>query len=148
MHDAIVEKELALGLVANGSAGPWDVSVDETTEGASRWFLQLDGPAVSLFFEIDSPSIIDRVVHFLEQPSVPRAGTSDSTTGEEQVSVGHFGPYAVLLVRDNEYADRYFFIIGPSANTTIRIGLVGEDIGLVMKAFRQVREDLQDSGLL
>lgn len=148
MHDATGNNELALSLVANGSAGSWDVAVDETTSGEQRWFTQIDGPSISLYFEVDSPSILDTIVQFFEQHSVPRTGRAGSTTVKEEVSVGRFGHYAVLLARDSEYEDRYFFVIGPSAKATVRIGLMGEEIALLTAAFRQARDDLQDSGLL
>lgn len=148
MHDATAGNELALGLVANGSAGSWDVAVDETTTGEQRWFVQIEGAVVSLYFEIDSPRVVDTIVHFLEQRAVLGSEPSGSATADERVSVGRFGQYAVLLRRDSEYEDRCFFVIGPSANSTIWIGLVGKDIALLTAAFRQARDDLQESGLL
>src|SRR5947209_5118903 len=103
----------ALGLVANGSAGPWVVDVDETTSGEQRWLIQIEGPACYLSFEVPSPTVIDTVLGFFERETVP------------DVAVGFSGPCAVTLVRDDEYPDRCFFIVGASASPVVRIPLAG-----------------------
>ena len=68
-----------IGLLANGSSGPWEVSVDETISGDERWFAQIEGPSVYVSFEIPSPNIIGEAVRFLAHlmtrsgnPSPPR----------------------------------------------------------------------------
>jgi hypothetical protein len=44
-----------LGLLANGSSGSWEVSIDESVSGTERWFAQIEGPSLWLYFEIPSP---------------------------------------------------------------------------------------------
>jgi hypothetical protein len=60
-----------LGLLAIGSSGPWEVSVDETISGTERWFAQIEGPSISIYFEIPSPSI---VLHFPGTVCLTRPG--------------------------------------------------------------------------
>jgi hypothetical protein len=55
-----------LGLMANGSSGDWEVAVDETTSGPSRWFLQIEGPTSFCSFEISSPKAVREVLLFLQ----------------------------------------------------------------------------------
>ena len=57
-----------LGLLANGSSGPWEFSVDETISGNERWFAQIEGPSVYISFEIPSPAIVGEAVRFLAPP--------------------------------------------------------------------------------
>src|SRR5688572_17469626 len=44
----------AVGLLAYGSAGAWEVSIDESTTGEEKWFAQVEGPSVYLYFAIPS----------------------------------------------------------------------------------------------
>ena len=43
--------ELRLGLMAFGRSNNWELSIDESTEGEDRWFVQLEGPSAYLYFE-------------------------------------------------------------------------------------------------
>lgn len=133
--------EPACGLVANGSAGRWDVNIDETTEGEEQWFAQIEGPSVYLYFEVSSPAIVDELVRFFERPSASR-GVIPS------LHVGSFGDDGVDLVRDDEYPDRCFIVIGRAPGATVRVALTGNDLADLTEALRQVREDLREAGLL
>jgi hypothetical protein len=124
------------GLVANGSAGAWTVEVDETTSGEQRWLVQIEGPACDISFEVASLTVIDLILDFFERETL------------EEVAVGFSGTCAVTLVRDNEYPDRCFFVVGAPASPVVRIPLAGTDLGLLAEVFRQARQDLAVSGLL
>jgi hypothetical protein len=53
------------GLVAIASSGTWDISIDESLEERHQWYAQIEGPSVSLYFELIEPGIIAKVVDFL-----------------------------------------------------------------------------------
>ena len=130
------EPASTLSLVANGSAGPWAVEIDETTSGEQRWLIQIEGAVCDLSFEVPSPAVVDTVLGFFEQQTL------------EEVAVGFSGSCAVKLLRDGEYPDRCFFVIGASTSPVVRIPLAGTDLSLLAEAFCQVRQDLAESGLL
>ena len=135
----------SFGLLANGSSGQWEVAIDETTTGADRWFAQLEGPSVSFYFEIPSVDIVARMLQFLEPPS---AATKHSAirTGEQNgalvLSKDKKSP--VTLVKDDEYRDRLFLVVGPMENPIVRFVLSGSDAMQIADALRQVKEDLED----
>jgi hypothetical protein len=134
----------SVGLLAYGSAGPWDVAIDDATTGAERWFAQIEGPSVYLYFEISSTAIVEDALRFLEGLSAsdadPLPGRTPAKNGS--LRLGHFGQYSVTLMRDDEYNDRCFLIIGASASPTARLTLTSAEIAPLIKALRQVREDL------
>src|SRR5438105_4588344 len=91
-----------LGLLANGSSGRWEVSLDETISGAQRWFAQVEGPSLWLSFEVPSPEVISKVIQLLASPQANRKGT------ECKLDLGEAHGTPVALVRDDEYQDRCF----------------------------------------
>src|SRR5438552_785677 len=104
----------SLGLLANGSSGPWEVAIDETTTGADRWFAQIEGPLVSFYFEIPSVDIVSQMLQFLESPlraTTPAPVTWSEANGSLTLSKDKKTP--VILVRDDEYRDRFFLLVGP-----------------------------------
>jgi hypothetical protein len=65
--------EEALGLLANGSSGDWEVSIDQTTSGPARLLLEIEGRSVHLDFELPSLETIPKIIDFLEMgPSSSR----------------------------------------------------------------------------
>jgi hypothetical protein len=137
------------GLVANGSSGPWDIAVDETISGAARWFAQVEGPGVYVYFEIQSPKIIDAIIEFIEiHINVKGGARSDLVAGNGSLDLGGFGCAPVSLVWDDEDKDRCFFTIGTAAQATLRMTLSAGDLAELVGALRQVRDDLEEEGLL
>jgi hypothetical protein len=92
-----------VGLTAYGRAGGWEVSVNETLSGVERRFLQIEGPSVYLYFEILSTGILEEIARFLESPESP---TSEQ---RKRLELGTFNGAAVDLLRDDEFANRFFF---------------------------------------
>jgi hypothetical protein len=139
----------AVGLVANGSAGSWDVAVDETISGAARWFAQIEGPRVTIYFEIPSPKVIDQTIGFIEQnTALDRIPAPGSAARHGSLRLGAFGRSPVALVWDDESRSRCFFVIGQTAQPTIRLTLTDGDIAEFTQALRQVREDLNEDGIV
>ena len=132
-----------LGLAANGSSGRWEVAVDETTTGPDRWFVQIEGPSVYFSFEIPSPEMMSRALDFLggrPSPTGPHAGPSAE---DGSLVFGEHGQTPVILVRDDEYEDRCFLVVGQEAAPVVRFTLAGEDLKDVREALRQAAEDLE-----
>jgi hypothetical protein len=59
------ESKEGIGLLALGSSGPWEVAIDETMSGPARYFAQIEGPALYLYFEIPTIELIEDVLDFL-----------------------------------------------------------------------------------
>jgi hypothetical protein len=132
-----------LGLMANGSSGGWEVAVDETTSGPDRWFVQIEGPTTYCYFEIPSPGMVCKALEFLGghgDPENLHAGPSDKN---RSLVIGKHPKTPVILVRDDEYADRYFLVIGPKA-ALVWLSIAGKDLKDLTEALRQAVEDIED----
>jgi len=79
------EKE-SFGLIANGSSGDWDISVDEATAGAGRWFVQIESRSAYLSFQIASPKVISDAHGFLELDSTNLCCAVDSEQAVYRIS--------------------------------------------------------------
>lgn len=121
----------SLGLLANGSSGAWDFSVDETISGKHRWFAQLEGPNVTLSFEISSPRLVGEVIDFLRDSS--KSG---------RLKVGCDRQIPVSLVKDDEFSDRIFWIVGTESQPVARFTILAAEISDVVAAMGQAQEDL------
>ena len=131
-----------LGLLANGSSGPWEVSVDETISGTERWFAQIEGPSVYVSFEIPSPDIVGEAVRFLATPHDERREPISSATGHGGLLISKSPGIPVSLVRDDEYEDRYFIIVGQGDSPVVRYSFAGEDLMDLVEALRQADQDM------
>jgi hypothetical protein len=122
-------------LVANGSAGQWDIAVDESVDG-KEWSLEINGARTYLTFAIPDLQTIKQALQFLE--AGPRPG------GKQETTIGRFDGVAVALVWDNESSPRCFLRIGPKARSTLFINLQDEDLPTFIDALRQVVSDLPE----
>src|SRR5713226_5409975 len=129
------ENNATLGLLANGSSGQWDVAVDETTSGADRWFFQIEGPSICFYFEIASPDIVEEMFRFFEERCTKANNKSSKRNGS--LLIGKDKRMPVILVRDDEYADRYFLVIGPENRPMVRYALAGADLISLTSALHQ-----------
>ena len=135
----------SFGLLANGSSGTWDVAVDESTSGPNRWFAQIEGSSISFYFEIPSVDIVGKMLRFIE----PRSAASKApANGRAEKScslvIGKDKKSPVTLVRDDEYDDRFFLVVGPMDSPTVRFTIAGADAVRIADALRQITEDLDD----
>jgi hypothetical protein len=129
----------SFGLLANGSSGQWEVAIDETTAGSDRWFMQLDGPAISFDFEIRTVGVVSEIVRFLE--SSPLA---DSRDRDCSLVIGKSDDVPVTLVKDDEYRTRFFLVVGPPSGPSVRFVITGADAEMLIDALRQAESDLDD----
>jgi hypothetical protein len=123
------------GLLAIGSSGRWCISVDESLDG-DDWSLELDGPILYLIFQLDDLTIPAKALDFM------RRRPSTDEAGEDTLVLGRFGNATVSLIRDSESFPRYFFVVGPRARSTLRIGLAGEDLQSVIQALGEAVEEI------
>src|SRR2546429_6354439 len=104
----------SFGLLANGSSGPWEITIDETTAGPDRWYAQIEGPSVTFCFEIPSLDVVGKMIQFLESRQPPaRKRSDDSTDWNGSLLIGKDKRTPVTLVKDDEYEDRFFLAVGP-----------------------------------
>jgi hypothetical protein len=136
----------SLGLMANGSSGQWEVAVDETTAGPDRWFVQIEGPTVYFSFEIPSPEVISEALEYFGGRSSPKGPLPSASAEKGPLVIGQHRQTPVILVRDEEYKDRYFLKIGPEADPVMWFTVAGEDLKDIQEALRQAAEDLEDNG--
>jgi hypothetical protein len=128
-------KDEGFGLLANGSSGPWEIAIDEYTSGEERWCAQIEGPSVTFYFEIPSLDIVGKMARFLK-PSTGSAQRNGSLViGKDQCT-------PVTLVRDDEYDDRFFLVVGPTENPIVHFVIAGTDVVKIADALRQVKDDL------
>jgi hypothetical protein len=140
-HQTEVEK---IGLLANGTSGTWEVSIDETISGRERWFAQIEGRSVYLYFEIASLDTVIKTRRFLtsDRDGCRRIGESRSTLIKESLRISKAKTTSVTLIRDDEYADRFFFVVGPIASPIVRLSLMGKDVRDLVRALQQIEQDI------
>ena len=130
-----VRRDSDFGLLAIGSSGGWEISIDEHVSDADRWCAQLEGPSVSFSFEIPSLDVIPKMIQ-LFQPS------SRSFKQNGSLSIGKDPNVPVTLVKDDEYDDRVFLVVGQPAHPVVRYAIAGVDFESIAEALRQVSEDI------
>jgi hypothetical protein len=132
------------GLVANGSSGVWDISINETIRGKEKWYADIEGPSVYLSFQLIDLDILDKMIAFLDRRASADASPrkTRSSEVEKELVIGSFGQAPVSLIGDNEYEDRCFLVVGPKSGCCVRFPLWGEDTRMIFDALRQIREDV------
>ena len=130
------------GLMAIGSSGSWEIAIDQTVSGPDRWFAQVEGPSVYLYFEIPSLEVVDQAIELLGfRRETGKNAAHAARNGT--LALGTSGSTQVKLVRDDEFPDRYFLVIEPKDGLCIRFTLANDDLTHVIDALRQVKEDLE-----
>jgi hypothetical protein len=138
-------KKGSFGLLACGSSGSWRIDIDEATSGAECWRLQLENTSVYFDFELPSLEIIPRMAKFLKSHTMSAKNASNGSLKREKVLVlGKDKKTPVSLVKDDEYNNRYFLVIGSTDNVLVRFTIVGEDVKNISDALQQVQEDLDE----
>jgi hypothetical protein len=133
----------SLGLTAIGSAGRWEVAIDETTSGTQRWFAQIEGPSIYLYFEVPSPHVIETILDFLTEHTTAEKGSQDSPARRNgEIVIGKRAKEPVTLVRDDEFSDRYFLVAETETKLVVRVTIGGADLKSLVSALRQANEDL------
>src|SRR5947209_9183036 len=98
-HDESIER---WGLLANGSSGCWTLEVDESFDGG-EWTLAIEGPQVSLLFQLQDLSVLQGALRFLQAGrACPAPGTRERSVHDDVLVLGRFGAAPVSLLQDNE----------------------------------------------
>ncbi len=143
------ERRSSFGLVANGSAGSWDVALDETLTGPQRWFLQIDGPSCYLYLQVKHPRTIEETLDFLGrclEAGDPRSTPSSAPRTELEIS--RYGGLTVTLILDHEAEQHCIVLIAGKNEFCSRIGLSQTDLQAIVSALHQVRDELFAEGVL
>lgn len=149
MKSSIVDlddkKVLDLGMIASGNFGPWMVTVDQTTGGAERWFVQIRGPSLQLYIEIHSVQVIDDTARLFDA----RVSTvSEASYAAESLEIGELAGMPLRLIFDDEFRDRCFFAIAENTYSGMRFAITGDDFEALAAAVRKVNADLHQEGWL
>ncbi len=136
-------KAESLGLAAIGSAGGWEVAIDETTSGTQKWFAQIEGPSIYLYFAVESPRVIDKMLNFLSTQATAN-GVAWASPRNGQLVLGK-SRKEVTLLRDDEFADRYFLLVENESGLIIRLTISGADVNSLVIALKQAKEDLEQA---
>jgi len=132
--------ETEYGLLASGTAGSWEVSIDESLRGEEAWLAEIDGPAVSFVFQLKSLSAVSEAIGFLAA-GLDKQADSPKCPSASELTLGSFGDGPVQLVRDNEDFVRCFLVV-ESGNACLRAALLEDDIRMLCQALRQVSDGL------
>lgn len=100
---------------------------------------------MSLYFEIPSLQTIGKVAKFLESRA---AATKQSSNGaskrNDTLVIGKDKKTPITVVRDEEYDDRFFLLVGSTESPIVRFVIGGTDLIHIVEALRQVTEDLEN----
>jgi hypothetical protein len=85
--------------------------------------------------------IVRKAVKFLAPPRdwKQESGSFSSSDNRLMISKGEGIP--VALVRDDEYEDRCFMVVGPGNLPIVRFSFTGEDFQNLVEALDQVEQD-------
>jgi hypothetical protein len=136
------ESKDGVGLLALGVSGPWEVAIDETLAGPRRYFAQIEGPSVYLYFELATVKAIDEALDFFSvHPRDARAKPFDKNG---KLSVAKNADAQISLTRDNEYDDRYFLVIEAKSGPHVQFTIADDDLSHIVKALRDAKDNLAD----
>ncbi len=122
--------EQTWGLTACGRSGGISIEVDESCSGEELYELALNTPTWSLRCRIESPDVVSRFLEFM-------------TKGEEDtLRLGSISECPVEIQRDDEFPDRFFFVICAESGV-VHLTLAGhEAVGQLTHTLEQVLKDL------
>ncbi len=135
LRDHPSDHDLSTGLMACGSSGAWTIDIDATTSGIARYFARIENPFIYLSFEITSLTVINEAIEFFAEVESKndRSGTlvlSDNNTTQ------------VRLIRDDEFADRFFLVIESEGGTVVHLTIAEDHLAQLTDALRRVREEV------
>ena len=128
--------ENSVGLLAHGTSGVWDVSVDESLADPDAHTIEIESPNTYCTFRLRNLDAIRDIIQFLSPQEDNLART------ETTLNMGKFGEAEVSLVWDNEDFVRCFIVVNGESNASIRISLLENDVKMLLDAFRQVADSL------
>jgi len=147
------EQPSTVGLLATGSHKNWSISIDDSSR-PRKWFAEVRGPSFYLYFEIPSLEVVHEWFQFFDDSArrtkprdMPGKGADQDGGACEGLEIGTFLGGKIAILRDTEFADRCFFLVGgknSSFSSCLRITVAGTDLAALRETLRQVDEDLKD----
>lgn len=132
----IHNESLPTSLLANGTAGIWEIAVDESQTTPTQWFLQIESNVLYLYFQLTGLDVVGKVDSYLQSKRKVRR------TDNEGLKLGKFSDTLVKIIRDDEFEDRFFLIAGNSDSAVLRVAVSGKDMKDFVLAFNQIESDL------
>src|SRR5947209_13488772 len=129
------------GLLANGSSGRWYIDIDESDAG-DEWNMQIDGPTTYLQFPLADLQVVPNLLTYLRAGL--NVGHANGPRSSDEFPLAKAGSLSVSIIQDDEFATRWFLIINGKADAVVRFTLDAADVEMLVKALRQVMEDLPD----
>ena len=139
-----------VGLVANVSVGKWDIAIDQTLNGPEKWFAQIEGPSLYLYFQIGGPRTVECLVCFLEQhTSGDQHLSGNGKHGcDNELKLSCPGNLPVAIFWDGEGVNRCYFSMGTSSDAHMRCGVFGDDLDDLTEALRQLSTQLNEGAVV
>lgn len=126
----------SFGLVAVGTSGGWSVEIDQSNDDSMVWYLQIESRMIDIRFPICGPQACEQLRDFTSAKS--------GSPPTDELSLGG----TVTVLRDDEYADRFFLLVGYDDVALVRICIAGEELKCFREALDQVHSDLVSDGVL
>jgi len=122
------------GVAAIGSAGRFDIEIDEAIDSPSEIQMGIATAEWSFRFNLSARTEVARINSFLKE----QAG---KTVFSESV-IGSFLGAPVFLIKDDEFADR-FWLRASAAGQVVDFVLAGDDLAEFTDALVQAARQLQ-----
>jgi hypothetical protein len=128
--------ETRWGLAAYGRSGEIEITMDGTTSDPQRWAMTIERKDWSIRFEIASPAALKGLLDFL-------GAHLDGKVADDFV-FGRFQGAPMRMVKDDEFADRFFLVAGGDDNYEFRITLTGASANELSRALTQALADIDE----
>lgn len=118
------------GLAAAGRHGRIEIVLDEPVGHLGPWQLELSGGGWQLVLAVDSPGVVQGLSTFVKQHGGRKVFA--------EFPVGSFEEAVVALVKDSEFADRFWLRVRGGAGTMAEFTFDGEDAVALDRALEEV----------
>lgn len=143
-NHSLNHESATVGLAANGCAGSWTIDLDESTSGAEKWFLQIEGPALYLYFQVSGATAIHNILAFFEVASSQNSDELAISGRCSELEIGRFGASPVLLISDFTSSPSITVCIAGGEGSTARLSIPKSEWSDVVDALRQIRDSLSE----
>jgi hypothetical protein len=137
--------EESVGLLALGASGPWEVAIDETLTGPARYFAQIEGPSVCLYFSLatgKANKAIEEALDFFVHSR--NSGAKAFADSGATLSLAKNADTKISLTRDDESDDRYFLVIEAKSGLRIQLTVADDDLNHIVNALQDAKDDLEN----
>jgi hypothetical protein len=124
-------------VAAHGRSGEWLVDLHESYQEPPRWWMVVHGPLLFLSFQIEGRHVIGELLAFVDEAA---AGLE---VPSREMSLGRFAEAPVVLIRDLELDDRFFFkVFQTGGGACLDVTLTGRALDDLRGALRQLAAGL------